>query len=87
VTGCRAATLSYVAAYSEGERVQEVGAPGRVGAITEVRVLGDAPGPNLFPAIAAAAHDPGATVYAVRFGDGAGAVELIFEANEIEPAS
>jgi hypothetical protein len=67
--------------FQVGERVA-VG-QGVVGVIVRTEILGDQPPPSQTPALAAAAHNPGALVYAVRYEINGVTVEAQLEEDEV----
>jgi hypothetical protein len=64
-----------------GERV-DVG-QGVVGEIVRTEILGDRPRPSQMPAVAAAAHNPGALVHVVRYEINGETVEMWLEEGEV----
>jgi hypothetical protein len=67
--------------FQVGERV-EVG-QGVVGVIVRTKILGDQPPKSQTPALAAAAHNPGAVVYVVRYDINGETVETLLEEDEV----
>ncbi len=64
-----------------GEHV-DVG-QGVIGVIVRAEILGDEPPPSETPAITAAAHNPGAMVYVVRYEINGETVETLLEEHEV----